>query len=1301
MAGSTISLDSLSSPSPSLSPPPESNKPAEPTSAGLNSDSELSELTEEEQEADKRDNVPRKGIRNSASHRGGRPSRRGGRRKTSSIVPAPMWGWAETRPSANVVEEEEEEEMAGPPRAMEEEEDEEGGRDDEEEEEEEEPDAKQVGTAEDDDPPAAEGDEDESISGDDDPTYRSRRSPRKPNPDASMNGILKNGDDIDVDADDDVDETSDAEALPARTNEPESEDENGDQSETEDEGDDDKDVLPAADADEPATTTTTPMELDVDVDVTAPQPQDIAPLAAAAAASSIMAGSGIIDPPSPSSSQRSTPASSRSNSPPPGTDGEDAADVNAGEEKDDDDDAALVATAADVDAAEQEGAENDQEAEDGDIDDTNPDDADNEVESDLQPAHRAEALDVLATIELKFALLRERVYVEKMENLAWEEALVNEGTHPELLHLQSELSTRRDKRIELATRKRLLEVANVNKRRRTDEDGIWSWWKFSRDDLQTEMIAETNRKRRRMERERRVNDRHQPVRAIPPANQEYPPAQPLRKVVKSIAFSNMRTKSSKKYCPPRLVYPELSSLSEHDVAYDMECIFQTQRERSRVSMPLGGYDLSHVHRVPSAGAYPSNGPYMIGAGHVGYPPVPHSHQLGYSDGGHMNGTRPYLNGVINVDHRIPPFPQGPPPQHVHPHLPPPPQPVMPHSHTPFTGPPGSRNIHMQQPQQHPPPVPLHSSHGHHSHAPSPHNATPPFNSTDQDIPIHSHHTHNHAPPHTHGSSYYLPRRSPSPAGIGMMQNSGSSNKMGPGINGGSSWMGSGMGMDHVYTGSGPGKGTDWGRDRDRDRDGRSGPEEDERERMAREMDKRERERERDQREREIQHRERERDENERERHRDMHHLHHQPPQQHQQIPHRHQAPQHLHLHPGSGSQSHHHMNGPHYHHRPHHHHVLHHHHQPSSGAHSGHPNSLPQGVHSPRSLQRDREREREYDNRPPHPGHNHPTEVINLTSSKPITSQYHDQHLPPDYRDIRSKHGAAGARTPSSSGLGSSMMIDDKDRPPPMSFALPPSHGLPPPNHGPPPGSNSLNGRMTPPRNSWNTSEDKNHRVPLSHSSSGPPPGYHNAPHESGTPHTRSPNQAHRYTNNGSSLSRGPPPPPGPPSSQQSSRHNSIGLHSPPRPTLPRPPVPPAPASPTSAPYPPSNANPNCSPSRLADPRSPPINLKMRPPSPPPNKMPPYAVLSGPGRTSTPALEKNGPPGPAYSSSRSSEAMMSFQAPGRGYVGQNGMNDRDRDKERERERDRERERPMLSHFGPPPPPPMPSKMSVPQMVDGH
>ena len=51
------------------------------------------------------------------------------------------------------------------------------------------------------------------------------------------------------------------------------------------------------------------------------------------------------------------------------------------------------------------------------------------------------------------------------------------GTHPELLHLHAELSKRRDKRLELASRRRDYEVANVTKRRRLDEEGVWSWWK--------------------------------------------------------------------------------------------------------------------------------------------------------------------------------------------------------------------------------------------------------------------------------------------------------------------------------------------------------------------------------------------------------------------------------------------------------------------------------------------------------------------------------------------------------------------------------------------------------------------------------------------------------------------------------------------------------------------------------------------------------------------------------------------------------------------------------------------------------
>lgn len=105
-----------------------------------------------------------------------------------------------------------------------------------------------------------------------------------------------------------------------------------------------------------------------------------------------------------------------------------------------------------------------------------------------------------------------------------------------MTHLHEELSKRRDKRLELAARRRDYEIVNLTKRRRLDEDAVWSWWKvilpykdaicanvsvlirfvaqYRRDELQTTMIAETNRKRRKLDRERRALDRPLPGRLL-------------------------------------------------------------------------------------------------------------------------------------------------------------------------------------------------------------------------------------------------------------------------------------------------------------------------------------------------------------------------------------------------------------------------------------------------------------------------------------------------------------------------------------------------------------------------------------------------------------------------------------------------------------------------------------------------------------------------------------------------------------------------------------------------------------------
>ena len=53
------------------------------------------------------------------------------------------------------------------------------------------------------------------------------------------------------------------------------------------------------------------------------------------------------------------------------------------------------------------------------------------------------------------------------------------GIHPELIHLDEELSKRRDKRLELASRRRTYEVNDAVKRKRAAGNAVWSWWKVS------------------------------------------------------------------------------------------------------------------------------------------------------------------------------------------------------------------------------------------------------------------------------------------------------------------------------------------------------------------------------------------------------------------------------------------------------------------------------------------------------------------------------------------------------------------------------------------------------------------------------------------------------------------------------------------------------------------------------------------------------------------------------------------------------------------------------------------------------
>ncbi|KAJ7650605.1 hypothetical protein FB45DRAFT_20610 [Roridomyces roridus] len=601
MSNASLS-DDLTSPSPSPPPPPvplprkpgrpkkapkkvvsapprppkkESHKPVPEVEPAIDSGSELSELTEEEdggageedeeeEDEDEGDDVKGKGR---ARGRGrGRPAKGraaasststssggngGGRKKRSSIVPAPMWGWAAPG-SAPAVEEEEEEEESGKPRAMEEE----------------------SGDSEQDpqDVPQDTKDKEDAIQ----PQRADDMVVDEPTPIApSTSTVAAAATLLDLLA---VASSPPMVVLPVvETNGVAAE---PDDDSTESEGE------PASEEGEEVE------EEELVVDVTVEEQVQVIGSPKVPVKRNTRRGATGDRPVSPEvdgPSREASPVSERSAE-------EDAAE----DEVDVEDPAEKSDIEVDVDDAENKSGEEEVDVDKSDVEDAKSDGEDaksdveddtkssasaDDVEMEVQPAHRAEALDVLAGIELKYALLREAVYVERMAGLSWEETLVASGTHPELRHIQRELATRRDRRVELATRKRAFEHTDAERKRGVGEAGVWSWWKLARDELQTEMIAETNRKRRRIERERRGVERPQPNRHFPaPPLPHAAPAPPpsLRSIVtSSVSFrreSSRRSQSRNETVsePQQPVFPDLIPLAAADIQSDLDFMLHQQ-----------------------------------------------------------------------------------------------------------------------------------------------------------------------------------------------------------------------------------------------------------------------------------------------------------------------------------------------------------------------------------------------------------------------------------------------------------------------------------------------------------------------------------------------------------------------------------------------------------------------------------------------------------------------------------------------------------------------------------------------------
>ena len=367
MPRSSVSLESLSSPSPS--PPPPKQRASPPTQsnhdpAGLDSGSELSELTEDEQ--DSSETKSKTNIRKQPT-----------RRTRRSLIPDQMWGWYKKKSLSD-----EKPKHSEPP----------------------DPSSH---------PDHRNGVENDSKSDNDDGSPDDApESPQEchdqPQP-PPANSANKPSNDLDSDSEPDQSEPPQPKVRKPVSRPDEDSDSVSEASDAADDDDGEGERTESEDEEEPADGDNLPEETVTPEEPVTPNPEladdtnnmevDIAPIVppVAVPSSSIMAGNTVIETPSPPSSA----SSSRSPSPAP---------VKVEKTK--------RATSPGKDAPDASVPPEDPDT---------PEEYDPELGAEMQPAHRAEALDVLATIELKFALLREKLYVEKMEALAWEEALVANG----------------------------------------------------------------------------------------------------------------------------------------------------------------------------------------------------------------------------------------------------------------------------------------------------------------------------------------------------------------------------------------------------------------------------------------------------------------------------------------------------------------------------------------------------------------------------------------------------------------------------------------------------------------------------------------------------------------------------------------------------------------------------------------------------------------------------------------------------------------------------------------------------------
>ncbi|WFD19700.1 NAPDH-dependent diflavin reductase [Malassezia caprae] len=194
--------------------------------------------------------------------------------------------------------------------------------------------------------------------------------------------------------------------------------------------------------------------------------------------------------------------------------------------------------------------------------------ADDDAEASQQ---RQEAMDLVTRMELGFAMLRERLYRERLEELEREADMIQQGTHPELRLLHTLIDTRKERR--LAHLDVWLEKSEHEHelRARAEDKIAWLNWRDQAATLRRRMLAQTDRERRKLDREKRLLDVPPPMRRHQPFEVDFvrkPPSYSRR--TQRMGHLYMSREMALHDTRGYLAYPDVRGLDEYDAWMDLD-----------------------------------------------------------------------------------------------------------------------------------------------------------------------------------------------------------------------------------------------------------------------------------------------------------------------------------------------------------------------------------------------------------------------------------------------------------------------------------------------------------------------------------------------------------------------------------------------------------------------------------------------------------------------------------------------------------------------------------------------------------